>query len=138
MLNCGPCGDFDYEQLDPGIRDVVRQLHAWEFHTCDSGDGVTKISDPEWKESLDAGQLIEFPHVIIEVVPLMLATEAQRLMLQLQELGIDLGNNGEGMFENKPNIACSYDPVDNKAFMVLCHVNNDVLAEAAAKKGVLL
>jgi hypothetical protein len=31
--------DFDYEQLDPGIRETVRYLHGCGFITTDSGDG---------------------------------------------------------------------------------------------------
>jgi hypothetical protein len=31
--------DFDYEQLDPGIRETVRYLHGCGFITADSGDG---------------------------------------------------------------------------------------------------
>ena len=30
---------FDYEQVDPGIRDVVRTLRDAGFDTTDSGDG---------------------------------------------------------------------------------------------------
>lgn len=31
--------DFDYSQLDEGIREVVRALRDAGFDTCDSGDG---------------------------------------------------------------------------------------------------
>lgn len=34
--------DFDYGQLDPGIRDTVRLLREADFETTDSGDGRTK------------------------------------------------------------------------------------------------
>ena len=39
--------DCDYATLDPGIRDVVRELHRSGYDTTDSGDGVTKILDME-------------------------------------------------------------------------------------------
>lgn len=54
--------DFDYTQLDPGIQDIVRQLHAWGFETTDSGDGVTKFQVPE-PERMDG--ILDFPHVVV-------------------------------------------------------------------------
>jgi hypothetical protein len=35
--------DFDYEQLNPGIRDLVKTLHELGYETSDSGDGKTNI-----------------------------------------------------------------------------------------------
>lgn len=30
---------INYDELDPGIRDVVRAINEWGWKTCDSGDG---------------------------------------------------------------------------------------------------
>lgn len=37
-----------YDDLDPGIVEVVRFLHGHGFETTDSGDGVSKL-DPDFK-----------------------------------------------------------------------------------------
>lgn len=34
--------DFNYQQLDTGIRCVVRLLHCWGYETSDSGDGQVR------------------------------------------------------------------------------------------------
>jgi hypothetical protein len=33
-----------YDELDPGIRDLVRRLNDAGIETCDSGDGETKVA----------------------------------------------------------------------------------------------
>lgn len=48
---------FDYEQLDPGIRDAVRWFHDLGYETTDSGDGVTKAPDPSC--------VMPWPHVCV-------------------------------------------------------------------------
>ncbi len=52
--------EMNYEELDPGIREIVRRLNAAGFETTDSGDGVSKPAD--WYAS---GEAIPFPHVVI-------------------------------------------------------------------------
>lgn len=52
----------NYDELDPGIREVVKMLNDHGFETSDSGDGVSKPK--EWFES---GEAIPFPHVILPV-----------------------------------------------------------------------
>lgn len=37
--------DFDYEMLDPGVRDMVRWLRKKGYETIDSGDGVSKPAE---------------------------------------------------------------------------------------------
>lgn len=49
--------DIDYDQLDPGIREVVRVLRGYGYHTTDSGDGITKLGE--------MGCVIDQPHVVI-------------------------------------------------------------------------
>ena len=61
---------FDYEQLDPGVREVVRLLHQHGFVTTDSGDGVSKPQD-----EIE----IPSPHVVCTVKPAYLLNEADNL-----------------------------------------------------------
>jgi hypothetical protein len=51
---------FDYEALDPGIRGVVRRLHAAGFVTTDSGDGVSKPPD---------ARVFDVPHIVVQLDP---------------------------------------------------------------------
>jgi len=80
-----------YDELDPGIREVVRWLNDNGFKTVDSGDGKTKFTEdgkplPEW-ESADPefDMVIPHPHVVIEVVPDALVAETDRLHRLVQE-----------------------------------------------------
>jgi hypothetical protein len=61
----------NYDELDPGIREVVRFLNDRGFHTTDSGDGRSKPQ--EW---FDAGDAIPYPHVVVASSPMGLAHEA--------------------------------------------------------------
>lgn len=51
----------NYDELDPGIRDMVRAINEWGWATTDSGDGVSK-QEPEW----DTSCVIPYPHVACE------------------------------------------------------------------------
>jgi hypothetical protein len=62
--------DFDYEQLDAGIRDVVRLLRGFGFETCDSGDG-SKYPEMECAAP--------FPMVACVVDPKLIIIEANRM-----------------------------------------------------------
>lgn len=51
---------FDsYDELDPGIREVVRALRDAGYNTIDSGDGVSK------KGTHAEGEYLDFPHVLV-------------------------------------------------------------------------
>ena len=54
----------NYDELDPGIRDIVRALNDAGFYTTDSGDGVSKPQD--W---YDGGDAIPYPHVVVSSSP---------------------------------------------------------------------
>jgi hypothetical protein len=60
--------EFDYTQLDPGIRDTVRRLRHYDFNTTDSGDGVSKPAD---------ARTFHEPHVHIAVGKYRLFHEAR-------------------------------------------------------------
>lgn len=69
--------DFDYDQLDPGIRRTVRWLHSIGYPTQDSGDGVSK---PAPERDFDV------PHVVIPVEPEYLISVTQALNSELQSV----------------------------------------------------
>lgn len=74
---------IDYEQLDPGIRDLVRRLREAGFDTTDSGDGVSK--PPEWYQPDERGitEAFDFPHVVCKTEPHLLFAESRRLLALL-------------------------------------------------------
>lgn len=70
---------FNYEELDPGIRDVVETLHKYGFETTDSGDGVSKPA--HWYQPDEHGitQAFDFPHVVCATTPQTMLDAAYRL-----------------------------------------------------------
>ena len=64
---CGDSLPFPYENLDPGIREVVRVLRDAGFVTTDSGDGVSKWENPpEWMtEDPEGCGVLRIPHVFM-------------------------------------------------------------------------
>lgn len=48
--------DINYDELDPGVRDLVRWLRVyWNLNTTDSGDGVSKPAE---------ARVMDVPHVM--------------------------------------------------------------------------
>lgn len=70
---------FDYESLDPGIRDLVRLLRQNRFNTTDSGDGVSK--PPEHR-------VLDYPHVFCSSDSKSLIGECDRMREVLIEAGL--------------------------------------------------
>ena len=70
-----PLGDFDYAQLDPGIRGIVRVLRYVGFNTVDSGDGETKLV-----AGYDPAEILPYPHVAIATEPEKMIKESYRLI----------------------------------------------------------
>ena len=68
--------EFDYTQIDEGIRDVVRSLREAGFDTCDSGDGTKD----------DMGCALDYPNVSAIVDVDTLVEEGDRM---LEVLGDD-------------------------------------------------
>ena len=62
-----------YDDLDSGIREVVRWLNTHGFDTVDSGDGKAKFTEdgqplPGWEsEDQDFDCVIPHPHVFMAV-----------------------------------------------------------------------
>lgn len=67
---------IDYDELDPGIRDIVKMLREQGFETTDSGDGVAKFQ----QESKYYGCAPEpYPHVYCHTEPDDIVVEAEKL-----------------------------------------------------------
>ena len=111
--------DVPTEDLDPGVRGLVRWLRANGFDTIDSGDGRSKLVDghPMKEEALP------FAHVFISAQPDQLTLEADRLRGLLGEYGVTveaLRPHGRG----RPRIEASYCPVDRRGVLALLHVTD--------------
>lgn len=75
-----------YDDLDPGIRGVVRWLVFEGFHTTDSGDGVSKPQE---------ARVFDFPHVVLRVRNHNdLIHEARRLRELLEGRALEVGPQG--------------------------------------------
>lgn len=70
---------MNYDDLDPGIREVVRLVNEAGFVTTDSGDGVSKPA--EWYQPDERGVTEAFPfqHVVAESCRETLIDDADRL-----------------------------------------------------------
>jgi len=121
-----------YEDLDPGIRDVVAWLRSEGFNTTDSGDGVTKLQGDNPYEGA-----LEIPHVFMAVDNDKLFSEADRLLKVMEDKGIDLTETVllEGDQEAPAiNIEATYFPTIKMATITLTGVNDEMLHKAEAKK----
>lgn len=102
--------DIDYEQLDPGIRKVVRWLRENGFNTTDSGDGETKS---------DGARVFDMPHVAIRCTRRDLITEADRL----EDLIVThLRHCYDGI-----HIEGTYDPGDRSCVLLLLRLSDWML-----------
>ncbi|HVT63029.1 MAG TPA: hypothetical protein VHD33_06065 [Legionellaceae bacterium] len=45
MINNSGLEPINYDELDPGVRQLVKNLRSFYFETTDSGDGVTKYPE---------------------------------------------------------------------------------------------
>jgi hypothetical protein len=103
-----------YDDLDPGIRQVVRWLNDNDFTTHDSGDGKTKFQEdgetplPDWATG-DEGYdcVMPFPHVIMSVAVDVMGPECVRLRDLLLERGLPVGVQGP---DDDISIQGSFDP----------------------------
>jgi len=113
--------DFNYDELDPGIRETVKWLRSLGHDTTDSGDGRSKPAD--WYES---GEALPYPHVYIQtgLGHKCLIDTAHTLLVQLELADIDVQpQNPEG----KPYIQATYDPVNQLGIIELCNVDDALL-----------
>lgn len=124
-----------WDELDVGVRGVVRLLNENGFETCDSGDGKSKFGEdgkplPEWKsDNPDFEWVMDIPHVAMGVPADRLAVECDRLLEVLTKAGVKVDTQG---LEETPTIQGTYDPAGsgpggNKAWILLLHVNDALL-----------
>ena len=114
----------NYNELDPGIREVVKLLRDHGFITCDSGDGKTK-------KVVDAGEEGQFytcalpqPNVFMQVEPAKaLKDEADRLCRLIDTLKLPTEP-----IETAVAIQANYSPQDGKAFLELYNLDDKKLA----------
>lgn len=111
---------MDYDELDPGIREVVRRLNEAGFITTDSGDGVSKA------ELIASGDAMDFPHVFITLELRNFAHECQKLINYLHECGVTVLPVGHG-YLTAASIQVTYDPVDGSMFALLAGVDDSRL-----------
>lgn len=131
-----------YEDLDPGIREVVRLVNSLGFKTADSGDGVSKRGTPM------EGGMLGTPHVAIPCgVPDLLVPLSNRLFAELKRLGVRFGltreeveelagpqggvEYGDGVF-----IEATYSPVDGGCTILLLGLDDALLETSRARAAV--
>jgi hypothetical protein len=105
-----------HNEINPGIRNVVAWLQAQGFNTTDSGDGKTNVGVIEGA--------LDYPHVIMTVVPADLILCADRLVRELGQLGVEVEQpGGEG-----PWVEASYDPVTKVGLIALGNFDDESFA----------
>ena len=62
---------IDYNELNPGIRDLVRELReVHNMNTCDSGDGVTNV-----EMGMEGAQTERHVYMMVDLKHMVAATE---------------------------------------------------------------
>lgn len=103
-----------WDNLDPGIRRLVRLLIDHGFDTTDSGDGVSKFDAegkplPGWESDDPSFEWVSrTPHVYMRTEPDALASECDRLLRVLFDAGVKV--KSIGLTDDAPNIQGTYDP----------------------------
>lgn len=107
-----------YDELDPGIREVVRVMRDNGFRTTDSGDGVSKPADH---------RALNIPHVFAVVVPAdALGSECDRLAYVLRQRGVRF-SGADPLAGPVPHIEGTYDPIDRTAVIGLYYVTSEMI-----------
>lgn len=106
----------NYEEMNPGIRQTVKWLRELGFETTDSGDG--KTGDCECDHP--------YPYVAMTVGhPLHLIIETDRLVVELQKLGIKIEPLDE---EGTAScVQASYDAGDKYAVIFIANIDDEKL-----------
>ncbi len=117
--------NFDYEELSPNIRRVVRRLHDWGYETTDSGDGS------QHKEGM--GCAVPYPMVAIRYRGSLLdmVSYADLLHNSLIDAGVSMGiqlDEGEGPLNVVTrSVEVSYSTADRTTTMLLIGVSDSDL-----------
>lgn len=130
MRDLEELSEADYEEIDPGIREVVRFLRGHGFDTTDSGDGKTKFPDGPDQPPVDACAM-PMANVAILVEPAHLVDEADRLCALLEGAGVKVGALSGGPEDDElVEIQAGYDPADGSSVIVLMFLDDAKLARA--------
>jgi len=105
---------IDYEELNPGIRRLVKMLRDAGFETTDSGDGKTNV---------EAGMegALTVPHVHCIVSSKTMVQEAHRMLLLITDANLDIGPG---------TVQALFDPTDGVAMVSVYGIDDSVLAGA--------
>lgn len=109
---------LNYEELDPGIRQLVRILNNRGFVTTDSGDGYSKDEE---------ARVFDQPHVCISLdSPDDIIPAADRLIEVMATYGVEIVTQGPEDVKT-PCIQVDYCPVTRRASMLLMDVLDEDL-----------
>jgi hypothetical protein len=117
---------LDLDSLTPGIQKTVVWLRQHGFETTDSGDGVTNVA-AGMEEALD------YPHVMISVLPESLVEKTSLLLRLIEARGIRV--NPMGSDPQEPAIQATFDPAnkDYPAVIMLSGVDDHKLFPQASQ-----
>lgn len=115
---------LNYDELDPGIREVVRFLNEAGFTTTDSGDGVTKPPDEDC--------VIPVPNVHIPVPATVAVAESHKVMQLLEGCGVMFDPTHPD--DPEPSIQLTYSPTDETAIVSVYGLNDSLLEEAQLRE----
>jgi len=123
---------FNYDLLDPGIRETVRRLRAWGFVTTDSGDGVTKLA-----QGWSPDEVLDVPHVFMQVANgNTIENEATGLLELLRGAGVPMESQTAAIIAREDGgplygwIDAMFDPVEGTALIGLLGVDDSMWPEA--------
>lgn len=109
---------INYEELTPGIRNVVRWLRDNGFETTDSGDGITNVA-------LGMEGALDCPHVfMVAADPITAITECKRLHALLLD---------RGLAAEAGTVQLMYDPSDEVSVIALYNIDDAVLEHARSE-----
>lgn len=112
-----------WDELDAGIRDLVRALWRAGFTPVDSGDGSRTGDKADMECALDV------PHVFMTCDPAALVAEADRLQALIASWGVP-----ERSEDGEPNTHANYAPIDGIGLLALYRIT-DAMLPAAARSG---
>lgn len=101
--------EINYEELNPGIRRVVKMLREAGFRTTDSGDGVTN-------NAMEGALLL--PHVHCVVASVSMVAEARRMLSLFTDAGLDVAPG---------QIQAVFDPMDGVCTLSVYGIKDEML-----------
>lgn len=118
----------NYDELDPGIREVVRFLNEAGFTTTDSGDGVSK-TDPD-------GCHLDIANVHLIVSTAEAVAESHKVSDLFEGCGVMFSPAHPDAPE--PSIQLTYNPHDGVAIVSVYGLDDSLLAKAVSQSRAIL